>query len=188
MEILPAHKSRPLEGGPSFSLKNRIFRAVWNTTWFMLAAWTPPPFHIWRNLILRLFGADLQPSSRVYGSTKVWYPPHLKMGSNSVIGPNANCYCMDRIEIGNNSVISQGAHLCTGTHDIKSPHFQLQTRPILIEDNVWIATDSFIGPGVNVKAGVVVGACSALFTDTVSYGVYRGNPAQLIKMRQFRNT
>ena len=77
---LDARLSRPLEGGPSFPLRHRLFRAGWIVAWTLLARWTPPPLHAWRRLVLRLFGARLAPAARVYASARVWYPPEPRHG------------------------------------------------------------------------------------------------------------
>lgn len=188
MKPLEAVKSRPLEGGASFPLSNRLYRFLWQITWACLAAWTPPPFRRWRNLLLRLFGADVHPTAIVYGTTRVWYPPNLAMGAFSVMGPEVKCYCQDRITLGEKAIVSQGAHLCSGTHDISDPDFQLVTRPIRIERGAWIAAEAFIGPGVNVGEGAVVGARAVLFKDADPLTVYAGNPAVRIKARSFRDT
>lgn len=183
MTVLNAKESRLLEGGPSFSLKHRLFRALWNTMWWLLAAWTPPPLHRWRGWLLRCFGADIHSTARVYGKARVWYPPNLSMGAHAVVGPGANLYCQDRISIGYMAVVSQGAHLCTGTHDIADPNFQLITKPIQIGSGAWVAAEAFIGPGVSIGQGAVIGARCVLFKDAIPLGVYAGNPAQLIKTR-----
>jgi putative colanic acid biosynthesis acetyltransferase WcaF len=186
MQILDAKRSSMLEGGPSFSLRQRLFRASWSCAWLFLAAWTPAPLHRWRNFLLRIFGARLHPTALVYGSVRVWYPPHLTMGPHAVMGPRVNCYCQDLIAIGEKAIVSQGAQLCAGTHDISDPNFQLVTKPISIEARAWIAAEAFVGPGVTVGEGAVLGACAVLFKDAEPWGVYIGNPAQRIKMREFR--
>lgn len=188
MTILKASQIKPLEGGPSFSLRNRLFRSIWNTAWLLLAHWTPPPLHRWRGCLLRCFGANVHPTARVYGSARIWYPPNLTLHANAVIGPGANLYCMDKITIGEKAVVSQGSQLCCGTHDISDPDFQLITKPIFIGSRAWVAADAFIGPGVTVSEGAVVGACAVLFKDALAFGVYSGNPAVHIKTRVFRNT
>ncbi len=53
----------------------------------------------------------------------------------------------------------------------------------MIEDNVWVCTQAFIGPGVKVAEGSVIGACAVLTKDSEAYKVYAGNPAKLIKDR-----
>lgn len=188
MYVLKSEKHRSLEGGPSFTLMHRARRSLWNLTWTVLASWTPPPLHRWRAFLLRLFGADISASARVYGSAKVWYPPNLTMEEYAVLGPNAKCYCMGRVHIGSKAVVSQGAHICAGTHDISDPHFQLIVRPIFIGDRAWVAADAFIGPGVTVGQGAVVGARAVLFKDAEPWGVYVGNPARLVKTRVLRSS
>ena len=187
MGLLNAKQSKPLEGGPSYSFLHRLERAVWGIAWTIFARWTPPPFHRWRVALLNIFGANIHPSARVYGSAKIWYPKNLIVRKHATIGPRVNVYCMDQIEIGEYSVISQGASLCTGTHDISSPDFQLLTNPIWIGSRVWIAADAFIGPNVNIGDGAVIGARAVQFKNAESFGVYIGNPAYRIKTRKLRD-
>lgn len=170
-------------GAPSFSLKNRMLRALWGLTWGFLASWTPPPMHGWRIALLRLFGAKVDRSCRVYRSTRVWYPPNLEMAPHAILGPRVECYNQGLIRIGSHAIVSQGAHLCTGSHDISDPAFQLFTRPIEIGANAWICAEAFVGPGVTVDEGAVLGARGVAFHRLDSWEVYRGNPAERVKSR-----
>jgi putative colanic acid biosynthesis acetyltransferase WcaF len=181
---LDSRKSSSVYGGPSFSLANRLQRAVWIMTWLILASWTPPPFHPWRRFLLRLFGAQISPTARIYGSTRIWYPPNLKMGAYSVLGWDAICYCQGQITLNDFASVSQRAHLCAGTHAIDDPDFQLITGPIVIEEHAWVAADAFVGPGVTIREGAVLGARGVAFKDLDSWTVYVGNPAQSIRRRR----
>jgi putative colanic acid biosynthesis acetyltransferase WcaF len=185
MTLLNARESKPLEGGASFSLRHRVFRAAWGVAWALLAAWTPAPLHRWRVLLLNLAGAKVHPTAHVYGSAHIWYPPHLRMAPYSCLGPKVNCYNMAPIRLGDKAIVSQGAHLCAGTHDIDDPDHQLVTKPITIGDGAWIAAEAFIGPGVTIGAQAVVGARAVLTKDAEPYGVYIGNPAKWLRDRQF---
>ena len=186
LQPLDAERSNPREGGPSFSLSNRIMRTLWSLTWLLLASWTPPPLRAWRRFLLRAFGAKLGRGCDVRGSARVWYPPHLHMEDRSVIAQRVNCYNMAPIHLGADALISQGAHLCAGTHDISSPVFQLTTRPITIGAQAWIAAEAFVGPGVDVGEGAVLGARGVAFRSLEPWGVYGGNPAKLLKQRAIR--
>ena len=163
---------------PSFSLQNRLMRGIWGVVWFLLFRLSPRPFHAWRALLLRLFGARIGQNVHVYPGVRVWAPWNLEIGNDSGIGSGVNLYSMARIRIGDRCVVSQGAHLCSGSHDYNSPNFQLIAEPINIGDRVWICTEAFIGPGVNVHFGSVVGARAVLTKSTTepSY-VWAGNPA-----------
>ena len=169
----------------SFPLGNRLHRAAWRLTWLMLAAWTPPPLSRWRCALLRLFGANIEPGAKVYGSIRVWLPRNLHLGRDASLGPGVECYNMARISIGDRTVISQRAFLCGGTHDTSDPTFQLRALPITIGSDVWIASEAFVGPGVNVGDGCVVGARACAFSDLSAWTVYRGNPALAIKTRRW---
>ena len=79
--------------------------------------------------------------------------------------------------------ISQGAYLCTASHDIMDKNNPLITAPIHINSFAWIASDAFIGMGVTVGEGAVVGARAAVFKDVEPWTVVGGNPAKFIKKR-----
>ena len=123
----------------------------------------------------------------VRGRARVWYPPHLAMGEGAVIGPGANCYNMARISLGPGTLVSQRAHLCAGSHDIESPLFQLVARPIRLDAHVWVAAEAFVGPGVTIHEGAVLGARGAAFRDLDPWTVYIGNPATPLRKRRIRS-
>jgi putative colanic acid biosynthesis acetyltransferase WcaF len=54
---------------------------------------------------------------------------------------------------------------------------------VVIEDNAWICTQAFVGPGIRVHEGAVIGACAVLTKDAEKWKVYAGNPARPIKQR-----
>nr|WP_271594536.1 putative colanic acid biosynthesis acetyltransferase [Bradyrhizobium sp. CCBAU 65884] len=184
MDVLDASSVRPTEGGPSFTFENRLLRFVWNAVWRLLASWTPPFLNPWRRFLLRCFGAKVAATAVVYGSARVWYPPHLEIGHHACIGPRVNVYCMARIRFGDYSLASQGSHLCAGTHDIDDINFQLKTKPIEIGARAWIAAEAFVGPGVNIGDGAVLGARACTFRDLQPWVVYSGNPAQPLRQRK----
>lgn len=183
LQPLDASQVNSREGGPSFSLSNRLFRALWNLTWALLASWTPPPFSAWRRFLLTLFGARMGVACDVRGTAKVWYPPHLQMADRSLLADRVNCYNMAPISLGERALVSQGAHLCAGSHDIRTRDFQLIAKPIHIGADVWVAAEAFVGPGVEIGEGSVLGARAVAFKSLEPWGVYAGNPAQFVKRR-----
>lgn len=170
-------------GGPSFSLRNRVERALFMVVWTLLASWTPPPLHGWRRFLLRLFGAHIGRGVRFYGSTRVWHPAFLEIRDEATIGPRVRLYNQGRITIGRRAVVSQDSHVCASSHDVTDPFFQLVLRPILIDDDAWVAADAFVGPGVVVGKGAVLGARGAAFRDLEPWTIYGGNPAEPLKSR-----
>ncbi|VAW70384.1 Acetyltransferase [hydrothermal vent metagenome] len=171
-------------GGASFSLKNRIFRAIWGVFYFFLFKFTPRPFHIWRRLILRLFGAKIGQGCHVYPGVKIWAPWNLVLGDFVGIGDGATIYSMDLIRIGDYSVVSQGVHLCAGSHDFNAENFQLITSPITIGQHVWLCAEVFVGLGVSISDGSVVGARGVVTKSiTDSWLVWGGVPVNKIGER-----
>lgn len=168
----------------SFSLSNRIMRQVWNIVWLLFFRTTPRPCHAWRAGLLKLFGAKIGKGTHIYPRARVWAPWNLVTGQCVGIADDVTVYNMDRIEIGDYSVISQGTHLCGGSHDYNSKNFQLYARPIIIGSHVWICAESFISLGATVADGVVVGARSVV-TKSLSepWSVYAGHPAHKLKDR-----
>ncbi|OWK29104.1 putative colanic acid biosynthesis acetyltransferase [Sphingomonas mucosissima] len=186
LQPLDGRATRAWEGGPSFALSNRLYRLVWGVTWLLLARWTPPQLRGWRRLLLRLFGARVARTANVYGSVRVWSPANLVIGDHAAIGPGALLYSMGRITIGPHAIISQRAHLCAGTHDIEDAAFQLHARPITIGARAWVAAEAFVGPGVSLGEGAVLGARGCAMRDLAPWTVYGGNPAAILRERRIR--
>lgn len=180
---LDYNTSNAREGGASFPLRHRLLRAAWTLTWLLLASWTPPPMNAWRLMLLRLFGAKVASTAIVHASVRVWYPPNLVMADHACLGPRVDCYCMDKVVLGRHAVVSQGASLCGGTHSIDDEVFQLVIRPIKLADDAWIAAEAFVGPGVTIGEGAVLGARGVAFKDLAAWTVYAGNPAVALKTR-----
>lgn len=174
----------PSKGGPTYSVRHRFERLIWGAIWLLLCAWTPAPLHRWRIWVLNLFGAKVDTSAHVYGSARIWHPKNLRMAAHSCLGPGVICYCMATVELGQGAIVSQGAHLCAGTHNIDHPDFLLETRPIFIGSEAWVAAEAFIGPGVTIGERAVVGARAVIFRDAEPNGVYIGNPAKFVRYRE----
>lgn len=180
----PADQFRPLGRGPAFSRANKLERVLWQIVWLLLARVTPPPLAPWRRFLLRLFGARIGAGAKIYGSVRIWLPRHLEIGEGTIVGPGAELYNQGRIVIGPFCVISQRAFLCASTHRTSDPDFALETRPIALGRGCWVAAEAFVGPGVTMGDGAVLGARGALFEDAESMGIYRGNPATLVSQRR----
>lgn len=169
--------------GPTFNLKNRLYRSAWKLTWLLVAQWTPPFFHRWRILVLRLFGAKVSWHASVYSSVEVWAPWNLTIEAYGTLGRNVNCYNIAPITVGERTVVSQGAHLCTGTHAYWDPAFLLTAKSINIGRRAWICADAFVGPGVTVGDGAILAARGVAFSNLKPWMIYTGNPANVLRTR-----
>lgn len=166
------------------SFRHKFERMIFYIVWTFFVR--PIPRDLlsgYKRFVLRLFGAKLSNSAHVYSSAKIYMPRNLVMEGLSNIGPNTTIYNVDLVTIKDRATISQGAHLCTASHDIRDWNEKLITAPISIEEYGWVAADAFIGMGVTVHEGGVVGARAAVFKDVESWTVVGGNPAKVIKKR-----
>lgn len=169
---------------PSFTFKNRLCRLLWHIVYIVLFKFSPRPFHTWRSTLLKMFGATVGKGSHIYPGVKIWAPWHLIVGDHVGIADGVTIYNMDIITIGSYSVISQGAHLCGGSHDYNSPNFQLYAKPITLGKHVWICAEAFVSLGVNIPDGVVVGARSLVTKSILEpWTVCAGQPAKQIGLR-----
>jgi putative colanic acid biosynthesis acetyltransferase WcaF len=114
----------------------------------------------------------------------ITYPWKVEIGDNSWIGDDVVVYSLGSITIGKNSVISQRSYLCAGSHDYNSESFDIFASPIVIQDEVWIATDVFVAPGVTVGKGAVIGSRSSVYRDMPEGMICMGIPAKPIKPRR----
>jgi putative colanic acid biosynthesis acetyltransferase WcaF len=173
----------PRMGGATFAFRFRLMRLFWTICWTLFAAWTPSFLSPWRGWLLRRFGARIHATAIVRSSVKIWWPGNLTMGRHSSMGPGVICYNVAEITIDDFAIVSQRSHLCTGTHDVNDPGFPLKSRPIAIGSNAWVAAEAFVGPGVTIGEGAVLGARGVAFGKLEPWTIYAGNPARPIKER-----
>ena len=170
-------------------MKGKIVRAMWNMVWLFLFRPTPRGIlYGWRRSLLRCFGARIGKGVHVLPSCRIWQPWKLTMGDYSCLSEQVDCYSVDQITIGAHAVVSQGAFLCSASHDITSPIMELAYKPIVIESQAWVAAKAFVGPGVMIGEGAVVGACAVVTRNVEPWTVVAGNPARVIKKRVIRET
>jgi putative colanic acid biosynthesis acetyltransferase WcaF len=149
-----------------------------------LFRFSPRQLFAWRRMLLRMFGATIGRGVHVYPSVVVFMPWKLTVGDWSAIGESAYLYNLGQITIGRDVTISQRAHLCAGTHDYTRADMPLLRPPIEIGDSAWICADAFVGPGVSVGEGAVVGARAVAVRAVPPWTVVAGNPARPVKRRE----
>jgi putative colanic acid biosynthesis acetyltransferase WcaF len=164
-------------------IANRAARVAWALVQGTLFRWSPRVAFFWRRWLLRAFGARMGEATRVCPTCKVWAPWNLVMEAHSSLADDVDCYSVDRIHVGVHVTVSQGACLCTASHDYESPEFALVTLPIRLEGYSWVGMRAFVSLGVTVGEGAVVGATASVYRDVPAWSVVGGNPARVIKRR-----
>jgi len=167
----------------SYSLQEKIWRLLWAIAQATFFRYSFHTWNKWRIFLLKSYGADIDYSCIIRRTVKVECPWNLKMGQNSCLGDCVIVYCLGKITIGDRVSISQHAHLCAGTHDYNDIDMPLLRLPITINDDVWLAAESFVGPNVVIGEGAILGARAVAMRDLDSWTIYSGNPAIIKRTR-----
>lgn len=166
-----------------FRGRSAIVVQFWWLVQSSLFAWSPQFLYGWRRFLLRLFGAKIGENVLIRPTARITYPWKISIGDYSWIGDDVVLYSLGEIEIGMNSVISQKSYLCTGSHDYTKSSFDIFAKGIKIGNEVWIAADVFVAPGVQVGDGCVVGVRSTVLHDLPPRKICYGNPAKPVRDR-----
>jgi len=166
-----------------YTTQEKIWRMLWAITQATLFRFSFHTWNRWRIFLLESYGADIDSSCMIRRTATIECPWNLTIGRNSCLGDSVIVYCLGKVTIGERVSISQGAHLCAGTHDYTKSEMPLLRLPIVVEDDVWLAADSFVGPNVTVGQGAILGARGVAMHDLDPNMMYAGNPAILLKSR-----
>ena len=149
--FLDGYSNFPFSRGKSF-----FFEAAWVVfSGLIFSSWFPGSG--WRVFFLRLFGAKIGRGVVIKPHVRIKFPWRLVIGDYSWIGESAWIDNLDMVVIGSHTCISQGAYLCTGSHNWKSEKFELTVRPISIGSHSWICAYSKISLGVTIGDCCFVG-------------------------------
>lgn len=158
---------------------NRLARVLWGLVQRTIYRFSPTLLHGWRRLLLRIFGARVAAGAHPYPRARIWAPWNLTLEAHSCLADDVDCYCVAPVTVGAHATVSQYSYLCTGSHDYRDPAMPLIVAPIVIESHAWVAADVFVGPGVRIGEGAVVGARSTVIHDVAPWTVVAGSPAAL---------
>lgn len=106
----------------------------------------------------------------------------LELGEG-YLNRDSKIYCFNNIKIGNKVIISENVLIRdSDTHSIiENEKIKEKTKPIIIEDNVWIGASAVILKGVHIASNSVVAAGAVVTKDVPANSIVAGNPARVIK-------
>lgn len=167
-----------------FSIRYKIYRFIFRRVFSLVRILPGKTGNGIAILILRIFGAKVGKGCIVYPSASIWSAKNLIMGDYSVIGPRADIYNVDIVEIGNRVQISQEVKLITASHDYNSHSHELITGRICIGEGTWIAQNASVLMNVNIGKYSVVAYGSIVTKSIGDKIVVAGSPAKKIKNRE----
>lgn len=163
--------------------KNALIRLFWYYTNVLFFLNPLFPFSSFKIFLLRLYGAKVGKGVILKPSVNIKYPWRLKIGNYVWIGENVWIDNLADIEIGDNVCLSQGAMLLCGNHNYKKSTFDLMIGEIVIEDGTWIGAKTVVTGGITCGSHSILTVGSVASKPLESYGIYKGDPAVLIKQR-----
>jgi putative colanic acid biosynthesis acetyltransferase WcaF len=166
-----------------YTAREKLGRVLWALVQSTAFGLSFHSWYGWRRWLLGAFGARLDAVVRIRRTVRIECPWNLSVGHDSAIGDRVTLYCLGPVRIGARVTISQGAHLCAGTHDFTRRAMPLERPPIEVGDDAWICADAFVGPGVSVGAGAILGARGVAMRSLDPWMIYGGNPAVAVRPR-----
>lgn len=111
----------------------------------------------------------------------------IQLGDYSGLG--LDCRVMGPLIIGKNVMMGPEVMIFTSNHNINRTDIPMikqgntDKKPVVIQDDVWIAARAIILPGVTVGRGSVIAAGAVVTKDVPEYAVVAGVPARMVKKR-----
>lgn len=158
----------------------RILWYLFNAVFFLNPFF---PFSGIKVTILRMFGAKAGKGIVIKPRVNIKYPWRLSIGNFVWIGENVWIDNLNHVNIGDNCCLSQGAMLLCGSHNYKKATFDLITKPIQLDEGVWIGANAVVCPGVHCQSHAVLTVQSVATSDLAPFSIYQGNPAVKTKNR-----
>ncbi len=108
-------------------------------------------------------------------------------GGELTIGDNCrlngcNISVHTKVMIGNNCRIAPHSIIMDGDHhNVANRLMKGKSQPIIIEDDVWLATRTMVLKGVRIGKGAVIASGAVVTKDIPSYSLAAGIPAKVIR-------
>ncbi|MBP7722125.1 MAG: acyltransferase [Alphaproteobacteria bacterium] len=146
--------------------------------------------HIYRRLIrfaretgIRMVVAEAGRNLKVFGRVRIDMPQKIHIGDDCTLNEGVLIVGRDDVRIGNNVTLSAYVVIVSAGIESGQPRRHSQA-PVTIEDNVWVAANATILPGVNLGEGAMI-AAGAVVTENIPANVMAaGVPARVIKPLQ----
>lgn len=132
----------------------------------------------------------------IHPTARLGYLPHIVFKGNITIGSNSyfnsgkiSTGKISSVKIGKWCAIGYNVNIHAITHNADYSTGPEEQRPakeadIIIGDNVWIGSNSFILPGVTIGNNSVVGANSVVTKSIPDNAIFGGIPAKLIRYKK----
>ena len=116
------------------------------------------------------------------------YLPGAEIRIGDETGIAGSCVTAHRsVTIGKRCLIAANCQIMdNNAHDLSFPDVEKRRQsagsclPVVIEDDVWLGTNTVVLPGVRIGRGSIIGANSVVCSNVPPMVVARGNPAEVV--------
>ena len=165
-----------------------LIRVLWYVASLVVFQSGWMPLYGIKRWLLRRFGAAVGAGAVIKPHVRIKFPWRLRLGAHCWIGEDVWIDNLADVEVAEDACISQGAYLCTGSHDHRRVTFDLIVKPIVIEEAAWVGARAVVLPGVIVCRGAVVAAGSVVTRDVPAGVIAGGSPCRVIGDRASSGT
>ncbi|MBC8266077.1 MAG: colanic acid biosynthesis acetyltransferase WcaF [Flavobacteriales bacterium] len=163
---------------------NKIKRVLW---YFINIAFFQCKLNLFNGIkviLLRMFGTKIGKGVVIKPGVNIKCPWRLEIGDNVWIGEDVWIDNVDKVVIGNNVCISQGALLLCANHNYKKPNFDLLLGKIILKEGVWIGAKAIVTQNVTCYSHAILSVGSVASSNLQEYSIYKGIPAIKIRERK----
>ena len=162
-------------------------KLAFSSLWFSFLLFLPDEFSKFRVKYYNKKGCRIHKDTQI--SPNVRIRGRFEMGSGSSIAQNCTISGEKAgVFIGKNVMIAPNVVIVAFNHGFKEIDIPMVKQsnieaPIIIEDDVWIASNCTIGKGVRIGKGAIISANSFVNNDVPAFSIAGGVPVKIIKSR-----
>lgn len=150
------------------------------------------PFRIgvWlRTWLLPAFLGRMGSNTIVHSGFRVTMAHRVSVGSHCHFGPDVFITGGGGVSIGDWVGFGPDVKVWSVNHRFEDPDtpWLLQgweSKPVVIEDDVWLAANVFVMPGVTIGRGAVVSAGTVVSKSVAPFAIVAGNPGRVVGWRK----
>lgn len=127
---------------------------------------------------------------RVFAGARFRSMENLVVGDNVEIGFDNFIQALGGVTLGDNVMLAPGVKIWSVNHNYRAKGLLVREQgqtlaPVVIGNDVWVAANAFISPGVELPDGVVVATGSVVGVKKYPpHCIIAGNPARVIGYRE----
>lgn len=121
---------------------------------------------------------------------------YISASNRSLVTIGEDCYVSQEVKINSRASVTIGKNVLIGYQtmimdydghailpidDLNNPNPEVKSKPIVIEDNVWIGARVIILKGITIGSGSIIGANSCIVSDVPPNTIVAGNPAKVMR-------